>query len=275
MNGLIKRALSGIVYVGVIVAGVLGGAWAFTALSAVIVAFAVNEFTTLSGSGVNPAVRLLDVAGGVLMVCSVSGYCAGAFAAPSVMVPYLIYLIARGVMQLYIVKGNALKQLALSFTGQVYAALPVALMSVIYYVVGTPHLLLGLFVMIWLNDSGAYIVGSRIGRRRLWPRISPKKSWEGFWGGMAFAVIAGVLFGVCGSSYFASLPVWSLAVMGALVSVFATWGDLLESLVKRTVGVKDSGNLIPGHGGILDRIDSLLMVVPSAIVYLIIIINII
>lgn len=268
MNGLLKRALSGTVYVGLIVAGVLCGPWAFAALSAVLVVLAVNEFATLSGSGVNSAVRLLDIAGGVTMVCSVGGYCAGVFAAPSVMVPYLIYLIARGVIQLYVVKGNALKQLALSLTGQVYAALPLSLMSVIYYKVGTPYLLLGLFIMIWLNDSGAYIVGSRIGRRKLWPRISPKKSWEGFWGGVCFAVVAGVMFGTLWSGYFASLPTWSLAVMGGVVALFATWGDLLESLVKRTVGVKDSGSLIPGHGGILDRIDSLLMVVPSALVYL-------
>lgn len=268
MNGLLKRALSGTVYVGLIVAGVLCGPWAFAALSAVLVVLAVNEFATLSGSGVNSAVRLLDIAGGVTMVCSVGGYCAGVFAAPSVMVPYLIYLIARGVIQLYVVKGNALKQLALSLTGQVYAALPLSLMSVIYYKVGTPYLLLGLFIMIWLNDSGAYIVGSRIGRRKLWPRISPKKSWEGFWGGVCFAVVAGVMFGTLWSGYFASLPTWSLAVMGGVVALFATWGDLLESACKRTVGVKDSGSLIPGHGGILDRIDSLLMVVPSALVYL-------
>lgn len=273
MNGLLKRALSGTVYVAVIVAGTLCGPVAFAALSLLLGALAVNEYSRLTDPQSSSVwyLRVLDVAGGMLLIGSINGYLAGVFAFPAILVPYLLYIVSRLVVQLMVPQVNALKSLALSLSGQVYTALPLALMGVIYYYVGSPHMLLGLFIMIWLNDTGAYMVGSRIGRRRLWPRISPKKSWEGFWGGVAFAVAAGLLFGGCWPAYFGGYSIWILAALGAWVAVFATFGDLVESLVKRTLGVKDSGNLIPGHGGILDRIDSLLLVVPAAVCFLIIV----
>ena len=124
--------------------------------------------------------------------------------------------------------------------------------------------------MIWLNDTGAFCVGSMIGRRRLFERISPKKSWEGFWGGMAFSIIAGILLYLFGDGIFGVFDdsPWRWVALGIVVPVFATWGDLAESLLKRTVHVKDSGHLIPGHGGILDRIDSLLLVSPAVVIFL-------
>ncbi|MDE7443249.1 MAG: phosphatidate cytidylyltransferase, partial [Muribaculaceae bacterium] len=241
MNGLVKRALSGTIYVAVIVAGTLCGPVAFAALSLLLGVLAINEFSRLTDPQPQSLwyLRLLDVVGGVLLIGSVNGYLAGAFELPSILTPYLTYLISRLVLQLFVPRVNALKSLALSLSGQLYVALPLALMSVIYYYVGSPHLLLGLFIMIWLNDTGAFIVGSRIGKRKLWPRISPKKSWEGFWGGVIFAVAAGVLFGACWPVYFGNCPVWILAGLGAWTAVFATFGDLVESLIKRTLGVKD------------------------------------
>ena len=125
--------------------------------------------------------------------------------------------------------------------------------------------------MIWMNDTGAFLVGCTIGKHRLFERISPKKSWEGFWGGMFFCVMTGVGYYYLISEVPAtinSLPFF--IILGIIVSVFATFGDLVESMFKRSVGVKDSGNLIPGHGGILDRIDSLLFVIPAVAFYLVI-----
>ena len=124
--------------------------------------------------------------------------------------------------------------------------------------------------MIWCNDTGAYVIGSKFGqhgRYRLFPRISPKKSWEGFIGGIFFSVVAAVLMSLFMDNML-SMPL--MIGLGFLVSIFATWGDLAESLVKRTVGVKDSGKFMPGHGGILDRIDSLLLVIPAMLCYLMI-----
>ena len=135
-----------------------------------------------------------------------------------------------------------------------------------------PRLLLGVFIFIWLYDTGAYCVGMLLGRHRLFERISPKKSWEG--------VIGGILLSVAGAyvthrwfDEFFQVPDFTIWMgLSVVVAVFATFGDLVESLIKRTVGVKDSGHILPGHGGILDRIDSLLLVAPAVLIYLMLIV---
>ena len=122
-------------------------------------------------------------------------------------------------------------------------------------------MVLAMFAFIWISDTGAYMVGCLIGKHRLFERISPKKSWEGFFGGLGLSIIIAALaarFIPDGYVLLSGYAQW--IVFAVLVTIFSTWGDLCESLIKRTVGVKDSGKLIPGHGGILDRIDSLLLV---------------
>ncbi|MDE6280052.1 MAG: phosphatidate cytidylyltransferase, partial [Paramuribaculum sp.] len=114
-------------------------------------------------------------------------------------------------------------------------------------------------IMLWLNDTGAYCVGSLMGRHRLCERLSPKKSWEGFWGGMFFTAVGAVLLMPW---YMPGTPWIFGAGTGIIISIAATWGDLVESMLKRSQGVKDAGNILPGHGGILDRIDSLLLAAP-------------
>ncbi len=131
------------------------------------------------------------------------------------------------------------------------------------------YVLLAMFILIWLSDTGAFCVGSLMGRHKLFKRISPKKSWEGFFGGLLFCLAASAFFYFYGNGVFGYLNLWQLLGMGAVVCVFGTWGDLVESLIKRSLGVKDSGSLLPGHGGILDRIDSLLLVTPALLLYLV------
>ena len=181
----------------------------------------------------------------------------------------LAYFITRLVAQLYAHPANHLHCLAQSMLAMAYVALPMSLLNVIYFDY-SPKLLLAAFILIWLNDTGAYCVGTLIGKHRLFERISPKKSWEGFWGGLAFCIAATWLL-----QWLDLFPAcWSIAAavgFAIVTSVFATWGDLCESLIKRTLGVKDSGNIMPGHGGILDRIDSLLLVAPATLLYLLII----
>mgnify|MGYP003461984886 FL=1 len=128
-------------------------------------------------------------------------------------------------------------------------------------------MLLAIFIFIWLNDTGAYCVGTLIGKHRLFERISPKKSWEGFWGGLILCVISGIAIATWLNSYFNGPQLYGWIVLAAIVSIFSTWGDLCESLIKRSIGVKDSGKILPGHGGILDRIDSLLLVSPTALLF--------
>ena len=139
-----------------------------------------------------------------------------------------------------------------------YIAIPLTMLNIVYRMPFGMELILISLVAIWVNDTGAYCVGCTFGRHRLCERLSPKKSWEGFWGGFAFVVLGMVIFALCkGYNCYA---ITFFGIYGAVISVLATFGDLYESMLKRRAGVKDSGKIIPGHGGVLDRIDSLLLV---------------
>ena len=187
--------------------------------------------------------------------------------------PYIIYLLYTFIVRLYLKEENPIKSLSLSLTGQIYVALPLGLLSYIAYPPLEPQYLLmpynalmviAFFTFIWLNDTGAYVVGSLLGKHRLFERISPKKSWEGFIGGVIFTLAAGWVWSTQCS--FLSLSQW--IGLSAVVAIFSTWGDLCESLLKRTLKVKDSGQILPGHGGLLDRLDSVLLATPAAVIYL-------
>ena len=128
----------------------------------------------------------------------------------------------------------------------------------------TPMLPLSVFIFLWASDSGAYLVGSLIGKHRLFERISPKKSWEGSIGGGVLALVAAWALWY----FFPIMSLWQWIGMALVVVVFGTWGDLVESLLKRQLGIKDSGHILPGHGGILDRFDSSMLAVPAVVIYL-------
>lgn len=157
---------------------------------------------------------------------------------------------------------------------QVYIALSFSMLNVLaYHSIGSeahyniqynPILPLSIFIFTWINDTGAYCTGMLFGKHRLFERISPKKSWEGSIGGGAFSIIAAII--MAHFFPFMTLGVW--IGLALTIVIFGTWGDLTESLLKRTLGIKDSGNILPGHGGMLDRFDSTLMAVPAAVVYL-------
>ena len=129
---------------------------------------------------------------------------------------------------------------------------------------------LSLFIFLWSSDTGAYCFGSLFGKHRLFPRISPKKSWEGSIGGAVVAIVASQIIATF-IPYTEQLTQLSSRLawggLAAIIVIFGTWGDLVESLLKRKLGIKDSGNIIPGHGGMLDRFDSSLMAIPAAVVY--------
>ena len=169
-------------------------------------------------------------------------------------------------------KKNPIGNWAFSMLSQLYVALPFALLNVLAFqynptessVTYNPILSLSIFVFIWLSDTGAYCVGSLIGKHRLFERISPKKSWEGSIGGGVFSIASSFVF----AHYFPFMPVWQWAGLALIVVIFGTWGDLTESLMKRQLGIKDSGHILPGHGGMLDRFDSALLAIPAAVVYL-------
>lgn len=269
---MLIRAISGLVYVAVIVGALLGGGLWTCALALILAALASMEFTNLMSRkyGHNATTAMTDVAATLCLAAAPTGIG---------LILWVILLLARMAEELYIKNEDPVHNLALSVFGQIYIGLPAGLLmcaGVLDYTSSafTPfptreilNVVLAMFVLIWLNDTGAYLVGSRIGRTKMWERISPKKTWEGFFGGVVFCIAGaiGCHFIMPGADY---PSIWAWAGLGIVVAIFATWGDLVESLFKRTLGVKDSGHLIPGHGGILDRIDSFLMVMPATAVYL-------
>ena len=147
--------------------------------------------------------------------------------------------------------------------GVLWIVVPMALLPLLGVLGGGYHPCRVLFyvVLIWINDIGAYLVGVSIGRHKLWPRISPKKSWEGFFGGLFFTATAAVFLGPRMGGV-APIPVWGWIVFGIVLTLSAVAGDLVESAYKRRAGVKDSGTIIPGHGGFMDRFDAMFLSLP-------------
>ncbi len=272
MGNLAKRSITGILYVTVIVGCILAGDTGVLILSLVLSALGVAEFNILSDKEKKPrASIILDIAGALLLTFSIAMcYSSQLTASPFFILAWLLWLLGRMTVELYLHEKDAFNHLCHSLTAQVYIALPLGLLNIINTI--SAPIVLMMFILIWLNDTGAFLVGSTFGRHRLFERISPKKSWEGFWGGMAFCIAASAA--VCVINLSITADIMSIGYWigyGVLVSAFATWGDLVESMIKRTIGVKDSGNILPGHGGILDRIDSLLFVIPITFIYIVIV----
>lgn len=273
MKNVVMRACSGIVYIALIIGAVLWCYEAFTVLLLLFGIVATREYQKMTQgdprSWIQVANRSLDMlaVGFIILIpyliLSFFGIQMAIYFAVFIL---LIYPVIRFTLALYDDMKIALTSTAWSTLNLFYIGLGLAATSWLYTLTDYGNLLiLIVFILIWLNDTGAYCVGMTLGRRRLFERLSPKKSWEGFWGGFAFDVLAALAVGLWWERTGESI--WWWMALGALVSIASTWGDLFESLIKRTEGVKDAGNLIPGHGGILDRIDSLLFVGPAVVAY--------
>ncbi len=277
MKNLITRTITGVLFVAIIVVGfrVPEG---MIALFALITGLAVWEFTGLvnnvEGVTVN---RFISTAAGVYFFLAVAGFCSG-LTPSAVFIPYLLTVIYLFIRELYTKSVNPIINWAYTMLSQMYIALPFSMVNVLAFQ-DTGHgiafnslLPLSIFIFLWTNDTGAYCSGSLFGKHKLFPRVSPGKSWEGSIGGGILVLAVAALIGYIENSsegltpVALSIPAWM--GLGLVVVVFGTWGDLVESLFKRTLGIKDSGNILPGHGGMLDRFDSSLMAMPAAVVYL-------
>jgi phosphatidate cytidylyltransferase len=158
------------------------------------------------------------------------------------------------------------RNIAYTFLGVIYVAIPFALIVVLAYITGqySWQLVMGCLFVLWASDSGAYFAGSKFGKTKLFERVSPKKSWEGFAGGLAAALLVAFVLG----RYFTDIPAWQWLVIAIIIVVAGTYGDLVESLFKRSIKIKDSGSILPGHGGFLDRFDGLLLSLPFIVAFL-------
>ena len=273
MKNFIRRAITGVLFVAVLVGCILYSPLSFGILFTLIAALSVHEFANLiNRSGTASLNKTITSLGGAYLVLAVLSFCTQQTGGSAVFLPYLLLLLYLMISELYLKKENPIGNWAFSMLSQLYVALPFALLNVLAFhynaaedtISYNPILPLSIFVFIWLSDTGAYCVGSLIGKHRLFERISPKKSWEGSVGGAVLSVLSSLVF----AHYFPIMSGAQWAGLAAVVVIFGTWGDLTESLMKRQLGIKDSGNILPGHGGMLDRFDSALMAIPAAVVYL-------
>ena len=289
MKNFIVRTITGIIFVAAIVASFLRPE-AMVLLFSIVTGMTVWEFTGLVNEREHVTVnRFISTVAAVYFFYAMTYFCSdlyGGAAKSVVFIPYLVTIIYMLIAELYLRQDDPVQDWAYTMLAQMYIALPFSLLNVLAFT-ATPNgqvafntlLPLSVFIFLWVNDTGAYCVGSLLGRHKLFPRISPGKSWEGSIGGAVFVLLAAWGIGWLDNmqvsdmdhpstlfSGMLSIPEW--LGLGLVVIVFGTWGDLVESLFKRTLGIKDSGNILPGHGGMLDRFDSSLLAIPAAVVYL-------
>jgi phosphatidate cytidylyltransferase len=263
MNNFWTRAITGAVFVIVLVGAIVMGGWFMKITFGFVVVFGLLEFYDLfKESSSKPQKITGTILGGVLYFAAIS-------------IPYherlilglTIGLILSGIMiigilELFRAKEKPFENIALTYAGVAYVVIPFILLNLMVlfdrsYWDYNYWPVLSIFILIWSNDTFAYLTGKLIGKHKLFERISPKKTWEGFIGGIVFAITAGVLI-----AHFTEQSYPKYILYAIIAGVIGTAGDLVESMLKRSLNIKDSGTILPGHGGILDRFDGVLFVAP-------------
>ncbi|MBR1462514.1 MAG: phosphatidate cytidylyltransferase [Prevotella sp.] len=284
MKNLIVRAITGVLFVAIIVASFLDPI-AMAALFALVTGLTIWEFTSLVNEHIPAATvdRIISTMAGVFFFLAIFGFCFD-IVQSKVFLAYLFTIVYLFISELYLKHENPINCWAYTMLAQMYIALPLSCINILAFHAtpdGVVHfnslLPLSVFIFLWVSDTGAYCCGSLFGKHKLFPRISPGKTWEGSIGGGILVLCAAAIIyyfeqtmnsgnAETAQNHILTLPQWM--GLGLTVCVFGTWGDLVESLFKRTIGIKDSGNILPGHGGMLDRFDSSLMAFPAAVVYI-------
>ena len=267
MSNFWQRTLSGTVYVALVVASILVHPAFFGLLFMVITSLAVREYHHLMQSYNGLTVCATGAA--ALLFGESYFYFSEEELSVLLVGGFVFFTMAAMLLELFRNPTTPIRNWGNLWTSLMMIALPFSLMNgILFY---NKYVLLALFITIWVNDSGAYCVGSLMAKRKggnhkMFPRVSPGKSWEGLVGGIVFALLAGYIFYLVGwtdTMHLTACPLVDSLLFALVVAVFGTLGDLMESLFKRTIGVKDSGRFLPGHGGVLDRFDSLLLATPA------------
>lgn len=264
MNNFLKRTLTAGAFVAVLLGCTYYNQLSFSILFFVITILGLWEFYTLSEKGENKPQKIAGTIAGASIFASTAFVCMGYdYRLLVINIPFVFFIF---IFELYTKANNPFRNIAFTILGIIYVAVPFSLLNYLVTFTGTYgyELLFGFLFILWSNDSGAYLAGSAFGKRKLFPRVSPGKSWEGSIGGAIASYI--VVFII--SKWYTGFSRIDWILIAAILIVIGTFGDLVESLYKRSKNVKDSGTLLPGHGGILDRFDSLLMATPFVFTYL-------
>ena len=266
MNNLALRIVTALFGVAAIISAVIISPWSFAAVFAIIMLLSLKEFYGLAkASGPNPY-EVWGLGFSLILFSMVFCYFQLDLSArlfwllPALFATIFIYPLQS------IKTSHAINSTAISALGVVYIALPLSLINSIAFLEGEFRfeLVLGILFLQWANDTGAYFAGKSMGKRKLFEKVSPNKTWEGSIGGLILSLVIAFVF----HEYFGMLNLYQWLGLGVITAVFGTLGDLVESLFKRTLAIKDSGSILPGHGGFLDRFDGLLLSLPFTTAYL-------
>lgn len=269
MKNVTIRTISGIGFVLVMLACLLWSQWLFGALVIFMMVGMMSEFFTITMGDRYKVSRALAILAGVVLFALI--YLVAAYQMPVKYVALsIVPVIVVMINSLYVEDKTDYAKFSNLYTGLIYIAIPLALSNLVAFRNGhfSGMLLVSFFVLIWSSDIGAYIFGMALGQKygkKLFPSVSPKKTWIGYWGGMFFAIMAAHILNLTGML---SLPMLHSVILAIVMHVAGVYGDLFESQWKRIYGIKDSGTIIPGHGGLLDRFDSTLLAMPVGALYL-------
>ncbi len=272
MNNFSKRTITGFSFIGIVIASVVIHPLVFAGLFLIVALLSLREFFNLVTTDQIKPLLIPTYFSVIFIYVSFWGWKYLFPEHPKYLSLNIIVLFLPFIIQLYRKSEKPFHNIAYTLLGVFYIVFPFILLGSFYFIIypteGISYgVLFGFFGIIWISDTGAYLVGSLIGKHRLFKRISPKKSWEGSIGGGIFAIGGAVL-----SWYlFGALLVWQWVILAIIILIVGTLGDLVESLLKRSLGVKDSGSILPGHGGLLDRFDNVFLSAPFVFVYLMII----
>lgn len=266
MSSFWKRALSGIVFVGIVISCIFVHPLTFFVLFLIVNVMGLLEFANMT--------RRMDVhiCTPLYLLCGCTLFASGFLHTfldyREVYFFFFICTFALSIYELFRKQGNAFKNLAFSFYGLLYITLPFTLLAYFPSMIGkeswAPEIVFLPFFLVWFNDTFAYLFGVTLGKHKLFPRISPNKSWEGAIGGGLSTLVAAFFI----APLLDYLSMTDHMIIASIIVVFGIFGDLLESMFKRSVNLKDSGNFMPGHGGILDRFDAVIFSIPAIFVYL-------
>ena len=272
MNNTVTRTISGILFLAIVIGGLLIDKYLYAALITFMMVTMLHEFYRMTMGDRFPRTRALAI----VLGCSafLSLFFTLAFQLDIRIVAFSAILLLVLMVSTLMVKDKAdFKLFAFLYTGLMYIAVPLILSNFVVFdragqFDGRP--MLAFFIIIWASDVGAYCVGMLLGKysKKLFPSVSPKKTWAGFWGGLVFAVLAGLILDWTGLWTY---PWIHAVILSVIMHVAGVYGDLFESQWKRVCEVKDSGNIIPGHGGMMDRFDSALFAIPAGVIYLVLI----